>query len=116
MLEFRRNKLVQATLCLADLDSVFQGICELFLSFFCVFSPLLLQFFKLGLNVGKGSSLLNGPDLLWFVLVSGHVCYHKRTPRKLLMGAELHGFMKPAAQTLSNHLTLTAGHLWTLVC
>lgn len=43
MLEFRRSKQVQSTLCLADLDSVFHGICKLFLSFFCIFcifSPL----------------------------------------------------------------------------
>lgn len=30
------------------------------------------------------------------------------------MGAKLHGFTTPAAQTLSSHFTLTAGHLWTL--
>lgn len=56
MLELRRNQLVQSTLCLADLYSVFQDIRDLF--FFCLFSPFLLQFFILGLNVGKRSSLL----------------------------------------------------------
>lgn len=55
MLELRRNQLVQSALCLADLDSVFQGIRDLF---FGLFSPFLLQFFKLGLNIGKRSSLL----------------------------------------------------------